>query len=101
MVLRKGMGSNRKILKCLNAKKMKFCYECAEYDSCRRFDELAKSCSGLGIDLRRNLQNIREGKIEEWLLEQEKKWRCPRCGKPIIVSYEHQNCHWCGYELRK
>jgi len=84
-------GKNCKILKCLNAKKLKFCYECTEYDTCKKFDEFAKICSGLRIDLRRNLQIIREGRVEEWLLEQDRKWRCTKCGNPIIASYDFKN----------
>ena len=41
-----------------------------------------------------------EGKDEEWLLEQEKKWRCPECGNPIILSYDFKDCHWCKNKLR-
>jgi len=96
----KEWGSNCKILKCLNAKGLKFCYECDDFDRCERFNQFAEICKGLGIDLRENLKMIKEGRIEEWLLEQDKKWRCPSCGKPIIASYEYKNCHWCGYKLR-
>jgi len=93
-------GKNCEILKCLNAKKLTFCYECAEYDTCQKFDELAKAYSELGADLRRNLQMIREGKVDEWLLKQDKKWRCPKCDNPIVVSENFKNCHWCGIKLR-
>ncbi len=96
----KEWGKNCKIVKCLNAKGLNFCFECDEYDRCERFNRFAEICKGLGIDLRKNLEMIKEGRIEEWLLEQDKKWRCPKCGKPIIVSYDFKNCHWCGYKLR-
>ncbi len=88
---KKEWGTNCTILKCLNTKKLNFCYECAEYDTCQRFNKFAKIRLP-EIDLRRNLQMIQEGKFEEWLLEQDKKWRYPRCGNPIIVSYD-KNCH--------
>jgi len=96
----KEWGKNCQILKCLNIKKLSFCYECAEYGNCRKFDKLARSCLELGIDLRKNLQRIRDGKVEEWLLEQDKKWRCPSCGNPIAVSSDFRNCHWCGHKLQ-
>ncbi len=96
----KEWGKNCKILKCLNAKGLMFCYDCAEYDTCQKHAEFAKICSGLGIDLRGNLLMIQERKAEEWLLEQDKKWRCPECSNPIIVSYDFKNCHWCGNKLR-
>jgi len=96
----KEWGTNCKILKCLNGKKQKVCYECAEYDSCERFDKFAEICLGIGLDLRKNLKMIQEGRTEEWLSEQDKKWRCPKCGKPIIVSYDFKECHWCGNKLK-
>jgi len=92
----KEWGTNCKILRCLNAKKLIFCYECSEYDTCQKHAEFAKICSGLGMDLCQNLQKIRQGKAEQWLLEEDEKWRCPKCGRPIIVSYNFKICHWCG-----
>jgi hypothetical protein len=96
----KEWGSNCKILKCLNAKGFSFCYECPQYDTCQLHAGLAKACLPR-IDLRANLQLIREGKAEEWLLEQDQRWRCPKCGNPVIVSYEFKECHWCGNKLRE
>lgn len=95
----KEWGKNCKILKCLNAKELMFCFECGEYDTCQKHAEFAKICSGLGMDLSGNLRLIREGKAEEWLLEQDRKWCCPKCGRPVIVSYDFKNCHWCGNKL--
>ena len=97
----KKCGSNCQILKCLNAKRLTFCFECSDYDTCQKHAELAESCSRLEMDLRASLQMIQEGKDEEWLLEQDKRWRCPKCANPIIVSYEFKNCHWCGSKLRE
>lgn len=97
----KEWGTNCKILKCLNAKKSRSCYECAEFDSCERFNEFAKIYLKLGVDLRENLRLIQKGKAEEWLLEKDKKWRCPKCGNPIVVSYDFEDCHWCGSKLRQ
>lgn len=96
----KEWGVNCKILKCLNAKELTYCYECTEYDTCEKHASFAEICSGLGMDLRRNLRMIQEGKAEEWLVEQEKRWRCPKCDNPIIVSYNFKDCHWCGNKLR-
>ena len=96
----KEWGKNCKILKCLNSRKLKFCYECIEYDTCKIFDEFAKMNSKIGMDIKENLQMIKNGKIEEWLLEQDKKWRCPSCGNHIAVSSYLRNCHWCGHKLQ-
>lgn len=96
----KEWGANCKILKCLNAKGYKYCIDCSEYPHCAQFEQFARTCSGLGINLRENLQMITEGQEERWLGEQEKRWRCPKCDRPIIVSYDLKNCHWCGEILR-
>jgi hypothetical protein len=93
-------GSNCNILKCQDAKNLDFCYECGEYKSCQKLSDFCEICSGLGFNLMENLENIKEGRADEWLLEQDKKWRCPECGKPIIVSYDLKTCHWCGRKLR-
>lgn len=65
---------NCKIVKCLNSKGLVLCYECKEYDDCQKHADFAKICSGLGMDLRRNLKMLQDGKAREWLLEQDKKW---------------------------
>lgn len=58
-------GKNCRILRCLNARNLRFCYECTEYGSCRRFDDFARVClEGIAIELRRNLQMIREEHVE-------------------------------------
>ena len=66
---------------------------------CQKFEEIATLSSELGTDLRENLRMIKEGKVEEWLLKEDQKWRCPRCGNPIVNSNEHKTCHWCGQKL--
>ncbi|MHA1287383.1 MAG: hypothetical protein ACTSPB_08265 [Candidatus Thorarchaeota archaeon] len=67
---------------------------------CRRSSELTTACSELGIDLRKNLRIIQEGRGEEWLLEQDRRHRCPNCKNLIVVSQELKICYWCGYKLR-
>jgi hypothetical protein len=94
-------GTNCKILKCLNARDLMYCHECAQYETCLKYAEFAEICSGLGMDLPGNLEKIRQGKAREWLLEEDRKWRCPRCGQPIIVSYDFKDCHWCGQQFRE
>jgi len=94
-------GKNCKILRCLNAKKNRFCYECNEYATCQKYDEFAKLCLLINVDVRKNMQTIEEGKTEEWLMKQEKKWRCSKCGNPVANSVEVDDCHWCGHKLRK
>jgi len=35
----------------------------------------------------------------KWLNEQEQKWRCEHCGKPL--SWYEKTCHHCGKELNR
>lgn len=103
VVLKKGWsgeenwGRNCKIIQCLDAKKLKFCYECNDYEKCERFNELLDAYLQYGENLRDNLNKIKTGKAEEWLEEQDKKWRCLSCNKP--VSMYLTECHWCGAKL--
>ena len=68
---------------------------------CQQHSQFASVCLKLGMDLKRNLQIIQKGESSEWLLEQDKKWRCPKYGNRIIVSFYLKNCHWCGSRLRE
>jgi len=89
-----------KIRRCLDAKEFEFYYECSEFEKggCIEWRRLADGHATIGMDLRENLLWIKSGKIEEWLEQQDKKWRCPSCGKPIS---EEEKCHQCGARLRE
>lgn len=90
----KGWGKNCRIVACLEAKGFDFCYECDVYPDCRKFNRVAGYLSKRGENLVENLRKIEAGNVEEWLKEEEEKWRCKKCGKPISVY--HPGCHWCG-----
>jgi hypothetical protein len=95
----KRWGINCKIFKCLNDKNIRFCFQCPHYDSCAQHAALARMCSGLDMDIRENLSRIQAGEAEDWLAEQERKYLCPRCRRPVIVSNSFPCCHWCGQRL--
>jgi len=76
------------------AKRLDFCYECSEYPYCEKFSEIADSCLKFGEDLMKNLTKIKAGEVEEWLEEEDGKWRCHKGGKPIAMHLTE--CHWCG-----
>jgi len=92
-------GKNCKIVRCLQAKGLDFCNECDTYPKCEKFHEIADGCLKHGENLIENLKKIKAGKIEEWLQEEEQKWRCQKCGKPI--SMHLTECHWCGTKINK
>lgn len=91
-------GRNCKIVKCLDKKELVFCYECEDYNTCKKFGKFAKICLKIGINLRENLDVIKSGKIDEWLKQENERWKCPECGKPISADLE--DCHWCDAKLR-
>jgi len=94
----KEWGKNCKIVNCLEAKGLEFCFECDVYPKCERFRDLAGHClEKHREDLVNNLKKIETGEVEEWLEGEDKKWRCQKCGKPI--SRHLTECHWCGTKL--
>jgi hypothetical protein len=91
-------GRHCRIVKCLEDKGLDFCYQCDIYPDCEKFLELGEIASKMEVeDLMENLEKIKAGKVAEWLEEEDMKWRCHECGKP--VSRHLQECHWCGAEL--
>jgi len=92
-------GKNCKIVQCLEARGLRFCYECDSYPKCDRFLEIANSCQKKGENLIENLSRIQSGQVEEWLEEEARRWKCKECGKPITMHLEE--CHWCGARSRQ
>ena len=95
-------GNDCKIVKCLNAKELQFCYECSEFEThtCERFEKFSKDyLTDDGVDLRANLAKIKTGKVDEWLRESEERFRCSHCGKPLPTSSFRKKCYHCGKGL--
>ena len=90
-------GRNCLIVRCLNGRGLDFCYQCDVYTECEKFRGISDSCLKHSEDLRENLKKIEAGKVEEWLEEDDEKWRCQSCGKPITMHLTE--CHWCGTVL--
>jgi len=62
---------------------VRFCYECQEFP-CRRLKGLDKRYrTNYHMSMIENLENIRDKGMEQFLSEQEEKWRCPECGGTI------------------
>ncbi len=86
-------GRNCKIVKCQEAKGLKLCCECDDYPKCEKFHDIADSCLKHGERLMDNLEKIKNGKIDDWLMEEERKWTCPSCSMPRAMHLSE--CHWC------
>jgi len=87
-------GNGCKLANCLRKKRLESCHECEGTEECEIFSDLYQGYKEIGVDLRQNLERIKSGDAEMWLEEQDKKWRCRTCGKPI--SYHMEECHQCG-----
>ena len=96
-------GNDCTIVQCLKGKSLEFCHQCSEYkkDSCEKFGKLAQRYSKVGVNVRSNLERIRNGETEEWLRESEEKFKCQSCGKPLPVYGIKEKCYHCGAELPK
>lgn len=94
-------GSGCKIVSCLNAKGLQFCYECADFDghSCEKFGKLSKDSMGEGVDLRANLARIKAGDVDGRLKESDKRFRCSRCGELLPAHLYRERCYHCGAEF--
>ena len=95
----KEWGKNCRIVKCLEAKGLGFCYECDNYPECEKFHGIADHLVSRGEDLMENLEKIKAGKVDEWLEKEDRKWRCSKCGKPISMYLDE--CHWCQAKVKQ
>lgn len=92
-------GYGCKIVVCLRAKGLNYCYDCSEYEKkiCTKHGKLAQSYLEIGVDLRENLKKIANGLAEEWLKESEARFKCSHCGQPLSAWKE--TCHKCGSKV--
>jgi len=82
-------------LVCTRERGITFCYECADFPC----DDLSTfSADRRDIPLS-NLRRLAEVGLGAWLEEQEARWCCPACGKPVDIYSE--TCRACGAELPK
>ena len=95
-------GNECKMVQCLNAKGLQFCYECSDFErhTCEKFEEFSKDyLKDDNVDLRDNLARIKAGDVDEWLRESEEKFRCIHCGKPLPTGSVRKKCYHCGKDL--
>jgi hypothetical protein len=93
-------GRNCQILACLKTRNLETCGDCEKITGCERWQPLAGECEGLGIDLKTNLNSIRQQGLEAWLQAQDERWRCHQCGRTVVVDSVTPRCHQCGvYQL--
>lgn len=76
-----------------------FCYNCNKYP-CRRLKQLdSRYRTKYGMSTIDNLNKIKKIGLEEFMKEENTRWACQKCGKPICV---HNNkCYSCGKQYEK
>lgn len=93
-------GYDCKFVKCLRGKGFEYCHECPEYQkrACQIYEEFSKNyLEEDGVDLRKNFEMIKAGKIDEWLRESKEFYTCKFCGKPTVAGAK--KCHHCKREI--
>lgn len=89
-------GKNCEIVRCLESKKMRSCHKCGV--KCHSFQGWYEHMLKYGENLKQNLKRINDGDPDAWLEEEEKKWSCKKCDKPLIINLD--SCHMCGESIQ-
>lgn len=80
-------------------KDIRFCSECNDFP-CENLSKLNRRyVDKYGVSLTDNLLRIKDIGAEKWLIEQQDKWKCPRCGGTICVHDDE--CYGCGKSADK
>lgn len=93
-----------KIKQCAVKKGVKSCAKCKEYpcEQLRKYHNSSKSKQdntkpGYTLLAAYNLERIKEGGAEKWLVEQKERWSCPKC--KTRFSWKDAKCPKCGGEI--
>lgn len=79
----------------LEKTKSGFCYDCPKYP-CRRLKTLDQRYrTKYGMSMFENLYFIKENGLEKFLILEEQKWKCEKCGSGLSVHRDA--CLICGY----
>lgn len=82
---------------CCISKELDFCFQCSEYPcpELKKFKNIER-LPHLSVNLE-NLETIRDGGLENWLVAQKNRWKCPACETKF--SWYEENCQNCGKKL--
>ncbi len=88
--------SRCRIKECAEGKGLEFCFECRDFPCgvLLEFEGSAEHHEGVIQELKR----IREVGVDDWLREQDRRWRCPHCRDRI--TYYDERCRHCGLVLK-
>ena len=69
----------------LTKKEVDYCYECSDFP-CSHLKKIDKGYrERYNMSMIENLKYIRDNGMDDFLIKQEKKYRCPECGGVICV----------------
>jgi hypothetical protein len=87
--------SNCEFRKCTSKREITYCFECEDFP-CRKLIDYSKTRPHRTLGLK-NLKQLIELGIQEWLEQQRKRWTCCHCGKEL--HWYSEKCPDCGVEF--
>lgn len=84
--------SNCDFRKCVKKKSVTYCFECEDFP-CKKLVNFSKTRPHRTLGLR-NLKQLKEVRVEEWLGKQEKRLTCSSCCKKL--HWYSEKCPDCG-----
>ncbi len=76
-----------------------FCFDCPDFP-CQRLETLDKRYrNNYSMSMIENLENIKENGIKQFLITEEKKWKCSECGQ--VICCHNGICFNCGLSKLK
>jgi predicted enzyme related to lactoylglutathione lyase len=87
----------KKFCRKLTKKEINYCFECSDFPCVhlKKIDELYRK--RYNMSMIENLEHIRDNGIDNFLKQQEKKYKCPECGGVICVH--NGKCYSCGKQI--
>mgnify|MGYP002814046489 CR=1 FL=1 len=75
-----------------------FCFNCESYP-CKKIKHIDKRYrTKYSMSMIENFELIKRSGIRKFLINEEKKWTCPKCGQILCVHKPH--CLYCQYTWR-
>lgn len=81
---------------CAMEKGVRHCSSCSEYP-CQAIVDFSNDGLPHHAEVTENICRQLEIGLEAWADEQEKRWRCPQCGR--VISWYDSQCSACGSPL--
>ena len=79
--------------------RVEFCYECGDFP-CTRLQRIDKRYRTVyRMSMIENLESIKNDGIVEFLAEEARRWKCPKCGG--VISCHNGLCYDCGLDELK